>query len=57
LEVRVKKKRLTEEQIAYALAQESSGQTIPEICRRLGMSEQTFCRWKKKLGSKGVADV
>jgi putative transposase len=57
LEVRVKKKRFTEEQIAYALAQESTGQTIAEICRKLGVSEQTFYRWKKKFGSMGVAEV
>ena len=56
-EVRVKKKRFTEEQIAYALAQESTGQTIAEICRKLGVSEQTFYRWKKKFGSMGVAEV
>jgi len=53
----VKKKRFTEEQIAYALAQESTGQTIAEICRRLGVSEQTFYRWKKKFGSMGVMEV
>ena len=53
----MKKKRFTEEQIAYALAQESTGQTIAEICRRLGVSEQTFYRWKKKFGSMGVAEV
>jgi len=53
----VKKKRFTEEQIAYALAQESTGQTIAEICRKLGVSEQTFYRWKKKFGSMGVAEV
>jgi hypothetical protein len=35
-EVRVKKKRFTGEQIAYALAQESTGQTIAKICRKLG---------------------
>jgi putative transposase len=57
LEVRVKKKRFTEEQIAYALAQESTGQTIAEICRKLGVSEQTFYRWTKKFGSMGVAEV
>jgi putative transposase len=57
LEVRVKKKRFTEEQIAYALAQELPGQTIAEICCRLGVSAQTFYRWKKKFGSMGVADV
>ncbi len=57
MEVRVRKKRFTEERIAYALAQESTGQTIAEICRKLGVSEQTFYRWKKKFGSMGVAEV
>jgi putative transposase len=57
MEVCVKKKRFTEEQIAYALAQESTGQTIAEICRKLGVSEQTFYRWKKKFGAMGVAEV
>ena len=40
----MKNKRFTEEQIAYALTQESTVQTIAEICRRLGVSEQTFYR-------------
>ena len=40
-----------------APAQESTGQTIAEVCRRLGVSEQTFYRWKKKLGAMGVAEV
>ena len=53
----MKKKRFTEEQIAYALAQESTGQTIAEICRKLGVPEQTFYDWKKKVGSMGVAEV
>ena len=53
----MKKKRFAEEQIAYALAQESTGQTIAEICRRLCVSERTFYRWKKKFGAMGVAEV
>ncbi len=53
----MKKKHFTEEQIAYALAQESTGQTIAEICRKLGVSEPTFYWWKKKFGSMGVAEV
>ena len=36
----MKQKRLPEEQIAYAWAQESTGERIAEICRRLGASEQ-----------------
>ncbi len=39
------------------MAQESTGQTIAEICQKLGVSEQTFYRWKKKFGSMGVAEV
>ena len=38
------------------IAQESTRQTIAEICRRLGVSEQTFYRWKK-FGAVGVAEV
>jgi putative transposase len=57
LEVRVKKKSFTEEQIAYALAQESTGQTIAQICRKLGVPEYPFYRRKKKFGSMGVAEV
>ncbi len=38
----MKKKRFTEEQIVYALAQESTGQTIAQICRKLGVSARTF---------------
>ncbi len=53
----MKKKRLTEEQIAYALTQESSGQTIAAMRRRLGVSEETSCRWKMKFVSIGVAEV
>ncbi len=40
----MKKKRFTEEQIASAFAQESTGQTIADICRKLGVTEQTFYR-------------
>ncbi len=53
----MEKKRFTEEQIVYALAQESTGQTIAEICRKLGVSEQTFYRWKSEFGAMGVAEV
>ena len=47
----MKQKRFTEEQIAYAPPEGSTGQTIAEICRKLGVPEQTFYRWKKKFGS------
>jgi hypothetical protein len=43
-----KRKRHTEEQIAYALRQAESGTKIIEICRKMGVSEQTFYTWRRK---------
>ena len=53
----MKKKRFSEEQITYALAQESTGETIAEICCRLAVSQQTFYRWKKKFGAMGLTET
>jgi len=53
----MKKKRFTEEQIAFALRQAESGTPVGEICRKMGTSEVTFYRWKKKYGGLGVAEV
>jgi putative transposase len=51
------KKRFTEEQKAFALRQADSGVPIPEILRKLGISEATFYRWKKKYAGLGVAEI
>jgi len=51
------KKRFTEEQKAFALRQADSGVPIPEILRKLGISEATFYRWKKTYGGMGVAEM
>ena len=53
----MKKSRFTEEQIAFALRQSESGTAVEEICRKLGVSEQTFYRWKKKFAGMGVSEV
>ena len=46
----MKKSKFTEQQIAFALQQAESGTVVAEICRKLGISEQTFYRWKKRYG-------
>lgn len=53
----MKRKRFTEEQIAFALRQAESGTPLEEVIRRLGVSEATFYRWKKKYAGLGVAEV
>ena len=51
------KKRFSEEQIAFALRQAESGIPVGEICRKMGITEQTFYRWKKKYGGLGVSEL
>ena len=53
----MKKSKFTEEQIAYALRQAESGTPVLDLCRKLGISEQTFYRWKKKYEGMGVAEI
>ena len=53
----MKRKRFSEEQIAFALRQADSGTTIDEICRKMGISEPTFYRWKKVYAGMGVTEI
>ena len=40
-----------------ALRQAEAGTPVEEICRKLGVSEPTFDRWKKRFGRLGVPEV
>lgn len=53
----MKKSTFTDEQIIYALRQAEHGTTAAEVCRNLGISEQTFYRWKKRFAGMGVAEL
>lgn len=48
-------KRLTPEQIVARLRDaekmQAQGSTIPQVCKKLGVSEQTFYRWRSKYGA------
>ena len=49
--------KFTEEQIAFALKQAETGIPVKEVLRKLGITEQTFYRWKKKYGGMMPSDV
>jgi len=53
----MKKSKYSPEQVAFALRQAESGTPVSEICRKMGISDQTFYRWKKKYVGMGVAEV
>ncbi len=53
----MKKSRFTEQQIAYALRQAESGVHVEEITRKMGVTQATFYRWKKKFAGMGIAEL
>jgi putative transposase len=49
--------KLTEEQILAALRQAEGGTTVVEVCRQVGISEQTFYLWKRKYAGLGLSEL
>lgn len=46
----MKKSRFTEEQIVFALKRAELGTSVPDVCRKLDISDATFYPWRKKYG-------
>ena len=53
----MKKSRFNEAQIIGVLREQDAGMPTAEVCRRHGISEQTFYRWKAKYGGMQASDV
>ena len=53
----VAKKTFSEEQIVYALRQAEAGTPVVEVCRKLGVTEQTFYRWRRQFAGMGIAEL
>jgi len=53
----MKKSKFTGEQIAFALRQAEVGTPVAEVCRKMGISEATYYRWKQLYGGLGPSEL
>jgi putative transposase len=53
----MKKRKHTQQQIAFAFKQAETGTRVAEVCRKIGIPEATFYNWKKKYGGLGVSEL
>lgn len=53
----MKKSKFNETQIINILNEKSSGITVAELCRKYGISDQTYYNWKSKYGGMTVDEL
>lgn len=53
----MKRSRFTEEQIIFILKEHQAGLGAKELCRKHGVSDATFYKWRAKFGGMEVSDA
>jgi putative transposase len=51
------RKGASEKQIITALQQVEAGEKVTEVCRRMRVSQATFCTWRKQYGGLSLSEV
>ncbi len=47
----------SDEKIVFALRQAEGGKKVGDVCREMGVSQQTFYAWKRRYAGVGVSEL
>ena len=53
----MRKSKFSEEQIIAILAEQERGMKTTDVCRKHGISQNTFYKWKARFGGMDVSDA
>jgi putative transposase len=51
------RKGVSEEKILCALRQVEGGKKIGDVCREMGVSQQTYYTWKRRYAGLGISEL